>query len=98
MIMSEEKKQELEQEQDYVEILMDDGVVIKCEVYDVIDFEEKTYALLIPMDEDDEDTEVIVMEYVEEGEEGYFQNIDDEKQFQKVCDYIQSLEKEEEEG
>lgn len=98
--MSEEKKQEMEQEQDFVEILMDDGVVIKCEVYDVIDFEEKTYALLLPYgeSEEDDDSEVIVMEYVEEGDEGYFQNIDDEKQFQKVCDYIQSLEKEEEEG
>lgn len=95
--MSEEIKNE--QEQDYVEILMDDGVVVKCEVYDVIDFEGKTYALLLPFgeSEEDDDSEVIVMEYVEEGDEGYFQNIDDEKQFQKVCDYIQSLESEDDE-
>ncbi len=97
MIMSEEN-QELEQQ--FVEIYGEDGKIVKCEIYDVIDFEEKTYALLLPIgeDEEDDDAEVIVMEYVEEGEdEAYFQNIDDEKEFQKVCAYIESLEDEEEE-
>lgn len=94
--MSEE---ELEQEQNFVEILSEDGTVIKCEIYDVVDFEEKTYALLLPLgeDEEDEDSEVIVMEYIEENDEGYFRNIDDEAEFNKVCAYIQSLSDEEEE-
>ena len=94
--MSEE---ELEQEQNFVEILSEDGTVIKCEIYDVVDFEEKTYALLLPLDEDeeDEDSEVIVMEYIEENDEGYFKNIDDEAEFNKVCAYIQSLSDDEEE-
>lgn len=96
MIMSEENQ---EMEQQFVEIYGEDGKIVKCEIYDVIDFEEKTYALLLPVDEDesDEDAEVIVMEYIEEGEEGYFQNIDDEAEFQKVCAYIESLEDDEEE-
>ena len=52
--------------------------------------------MLIPLDdEDDEDPEMIVLEYVEEGEEGYFQNIDDEEEFERVCEYIQTLEFEE---
>ena len=93
--MSEEN---LEQEQNFVEILGDDGTVIKCEIYDVIDFEEKTYALLVPIDEEDnDDAEVIVMEYIEKDDEGFFQNIDDEKEFNKICAYIQSLSDEEEE-
>lgn len=94
--MSEENQ---EMEQQFVEIYGEDGKIVKCEIYDVIDFEEKTYALLLPVDEDesDEDAEVIVMEYIEEGEEGYFQNIDDEAEFQKVCAYIESLEDDEEE-
>ena len=37
MIMSEE--------QNYVEICDEDGVTTKCEIYDVVDFEDKTYAL-----------------------------------------------------
>ena len=93
MIMSEEL------EQNYVEILDTDGNVIKCEVYDVIDYEDKTYALLLPLgeDENDDDSEVIVMQYIEEGDEAYFQSIDDEAEFEKVCAYIESLDSEEEE-
>ena len=58
-----------EELENYVEITDEDGVSTKCEIYDVIDFEDKTYALLLPLDEaDNEDAEVIIMEYVEEGE------------------------------
>ena len=90
--MSEE-----ELEQNFVEIVDENGEVTKCEIYDVIDFENKTYALLLPMsEEDEEETEVIVMEYVEEGDDGYFQNIENEEEFQKVCAYIESLDDEEE--
>lgn len=87
-------------ERNFVEVVWEDGSVIKCEIYDVIDFEEKTYALLFPMNEDDEiddDEELIVMQYVEEGDEGYFQSIDDEAEFDRVCNYIQTLEDEDEE-
>ena len=83
-----------ELEQNYVEICDEEGNVTKCEVYDVVDFEEKTYALLIPIEENetDEDSEIIVMEYIEEGEDVYFQNIEDEDEFNKVCEYIRTLE------
>ena len=88
--MSEEQ-----QEQQFVEVLWEDGSVIKCEIYDVIDFENKTYALLIPLGEDDEDTEVIVMEYVEDDKDNaHFQTIEDEDEFNRVCEYVQSFEDE----
>ena len=81
-----------EEEQQFVEVLWEDGSVIKCEIYDVIDFENKTYALLIPFGEEDEDTEVIVMEYVEDDEDNaHFQTIDDEDEFNRVCEYVQSV-------
>ena len=92
MIMSEE-----ELEQNLVDITDEDGNTTKCEVYDVIDFENKTYALLLPLEENEEDPEMIVLEYIEEGDEGYFQNIEDEEEFDRVCDYIQSLEEEDDE-
>ena len=86
--MSEEENLE----QQYVEVLWEDGNVIKCEIYDIIDFEGKTYALLIPLGEDDDDTEVIVMEYVEESEDsGYFKTIENEDEFNRVCDYVQTM-------
>ena len=56
--------------------------------------------MLLPLSEDEngEEAEVIVMEYIEESEDdGYFQNIEDESEFQRVCAYIESLEDEEEE-
>ena len=89
--MSEEQNEDIQ----YVEVLWEDGSVIKCEIYDVIDFEEKTYALLIPLGEEDEDTEVIVMEYVEDDEDNaHFQTIEDEAEFSRVCNYVKSLEDE----
>ena len=89
--MSEEQNEE----QQFVEVLWEDGTVIKCEIYDVIDFENKTYALLIPLGEDDDDTEVIVMEYVEDDEDSaHFQTIEDEDEFNRVCDYVRSFEEE----
>ena len=100
MIMSEEFENEQETEQQYVDIVWEDGTIVKCEIYDVIDFENKVYALLLPLNENenDEDSEVVVMEYVEEGEDdGYFQNIEDEDEFNRVCEYIQSLDDDEEE-
>ena len=87
------------EEQNFVELCDEEGNVTKCEVYDVIDFEEKTYALLLPLeDENEEDPELILLEYIEEGEEGYFQNIDDEEEFERVSEYIESLADEVEEG
>ena len=94
MTMSEEN-QEIEQQ--YVEIFGDDGNIVKCEIYDIVDYDDKTYAMLLPLseDKDDEDSEVIVMEYVENGDDGYFKNIDDDTEFQRVCEYIESLDDEE---
>ena len=96
MIMSDEIQ---ETEQQYVEIFGEDGQIIKCEIYDIVDFEDKTYAMLLPLseDENDENSEVIVMEYVEDGDDGYFQNIEDDTEFRRVCEYIESLDDEEEE-
>ena len=89
--------EELEQDEQLVEVLWEDGTVVKCEIYDVVDFEDKTYAVLLPVaDSDDEDSDAILMQYVEEGEEGYFKSIEDEEEFNRVCDYIQSIDDEDE--
>lgn len=92
--------EELNEEQQIVEVLWEDGSVIKCEIYDVIDFEDKTYALLFPLDEEtdeDEEAELIVMQYIEDDEESaHFETIDDEDEFNRVCEYVQSLEEDEE--
>ena len=80
------------EEPNFVELCDEEGNITKCEVYDIVDFEEKTYALLLPLDDEtEEDPELIVLEYLEEGEECYFQNIEDEDEFERICEYIESL-------
>ena len=81
-----------EEEMNLVELSDEEGNVTKCEIYDIVEFEEKTYALLLPLeDENEEDPELIVLEYVEEGDEASFVSIEDEDEFNRVCDCIESL-------
>lgn len=78
-----------------IEIIDDDGTVIKCELYDIIEFEDKQYALLIETDSNEDDPEVVLMRYTEEGEESYFETIDNDEEFTRVSEYIESLDEEE---
>ena len=81
-----------DEELNLVELSDEDGNVTSCEIYDIVEFEGKTYAMLLPVEEEsEEEPELIVLEYVEDGEEGSFVSIEDEEEFNKVCDYIESL-------
>ena len=84
-------------EENIIEITDEDGDVIKCELYDILEFEGKQYALLIEADNEEDDPEVVLMRYTEEGEEVYFETIDDEDEFNRVQDYIESYEPEDDE-
>ena len=80
------------EELNLIELSDEDGNITQCEIYDIVEFEEKTYALLLPVEEEsEEEPELIVLEYIEDGEEGSFVSIDDEDEFNRVCDYIESL-------
>ncbi len=79
----------------FIEITDDDGTVIKCALYDIIEFENKQYALLLEADTEEEDPEVVLMRYTEEGEESFFETIDDDEEFERVSNYIESLDVEE---
>ena len=85
-----------EMENNIIEVIDDDGTVIKCELYDIIEFEGNQYALLIEAESDEEEPEVVLMRYTEEGEESFFETIDDDAEFEKVSAYIETLEDEEE--
>lgn len=86
-------------EENIIEMTDDDGNVIKCELYDVFEFEEKQYALLVEVTDDDaeDEPEVVLMKYVEEGDDVYFETIDDDDEFERVQNYVESLEDEFEE-
>lgn len=83
-----------EMENNIIEVIDDDGTVIKCELYDIIEFEGSQYALLVEAESDEEEPEVVLMRYTEEGEESFFETIDDDAEFEKVSAYIESLEDE----
>ena len=81
-----------EEELNLVELSDEEGNITECEIYDIVEFEGKTYAMLLPVvEETEEEPELIVLEYIEDGEEGSFVSIEDEDEFNRVCDYIESL-------
>lgn len=85
-------------EDNVIETIDEDGEVIKFELFDVIEFEEKEYALLLPVgvevDEDSDESEMVLMRLVKDGEDYSFETIDDEEEFERVSDYLESIEDE----
>ena len=79
-----------------IEIIDDDGTTIKCELYDIVEFDGKQYAVLAEKDSEDEEHELVLMRYTEEGEESYFETIDDDDEFERVSEYIENLDTEDE--
>ena len=79
-----------------IEIIDDDGTTIKCELYDIVEFDGKQYADLAEKDTADEEPELVLMRYTEEGEESYFETIDDDDEFERVSEYIENLDTEDE--
>lgn len=79
-----------------IEIIDDDGTTIKCELYDIVEFDGKQYAVLEEKDSEDEEPELVLMRYTEEGEESYFETIDDDDEFERVSEYIENLDTEDE--
>lgn len=83
-----------EEENNIIEITDEDGKVIQCELYDIIEFEGQQYALLVEADAD-EDAELVLMRYTEEDGESYFETIEDDEEFDKVSAYVETLDDEE---
>ncbi len=83
---------ENELENNIIEITDDDENVIKCELYDIIEFEGTEYALLLEIGTNEEEPELVIMRYIEEGEDAYFETIDNDEEFEKVSNYVESLE------
>ena len=81
-------------EENIIEMTDEEGNVVKCELYDIVEFEGRQYALMIEADTDDDEPEVVLMRYSEEGDDVYFETIDDDDEFDRVQQYIESLEEE----
>ena len=87
--MAEEKRQ-------LIETVDEDGNLVNFELFDIVEFEEKEYALLLPADSNDDLDEVVLMKLSKDGEEYVFEVIEDDEEFSKVAEYIENLEDEDE--
>lgn len=86
---------DIEDKDNLVETVDEDGNVINFKLFDIIEFENKEYALLLPADGDEEDDEIVIMRLIKEDEDYSFETIDDDEEFDKVSAYLEELSEEE---
>lgn len=76
-----------------IETVDENGNEVKFELFDIVVFEEQEYALLTnPDDENDEN--IVVMKLIKEDEGYSLETIEDDDEFEKVSEYIESIEDE----
>ena len=72
-----------------IDITYDDGTACSCEVIARFDVDDITYIALLP--EGDEDSDIIVYRYTEDGDEVDLGEITDEEEFNKVADALDEI-------
>ncbi|MDD3436922.1 MAG: DUF1292 domain-containing protein [Candidatus Gastranaerophilales bacterium] len=93
-------REEKEEEKQIIETIDEDGNIVNFELFDIIEFEGKEYALLIPieieLENEDDESRVILMRLTKDGDGYLFEVLEDEDEFKKVSSYIENLANEEE--
>lgn len=88
----------MENEEQIIETIDEEGNVIKFELFDIVEVDEKEYALLLPVEkEEGEEDEIVLMKLTKDGEDYLFETIDNDEEFDKVAAYVETLEDEDEE-
>jgi uncharacterized protein YrzB (UPF0473 family) len=83
----------LDNAEDIVTLVDEEGKSHDFQVVDVIEVEGKEYALLLPAESDDPEQEEVLVLRIEEDR---FEMIEDEAEFQKVVKVLEELSEEEE--
>ena len=91
-VFSKEREIKMTEEDQIIETVDEKGNVVKFELFDIVEVDEKEYALLLPIEEDSE--EVVLMRITKDGEEYLFETIDDDEEFEKVANYVENMEEE----
>ena len=82
----------------------EEGQNHQFQMVDMIEVDDKTYALLLYLgqdedkamtDETDEEAEMVVMRVVQEGDEQVFEMLEDDDEYERVLQYLESIEDEE---
>lgn len=75
-----------EYNEDIVVVIDDDGNEQEFEILDRIETDDKTkYVALIPVSENDEEAELIILRVVETDEENILEPIEDEDEFNEIA-------------
>ena len=87
------------EENQLIETVDEGGNVINFELYDIVEVDGQEYALLLPAEEEDEsdEAEIVIMRLTKDGEDYIFETIDEDDEFNKVAEYVESLTDEEDE-
>lgn len=85
-------------EEQIIETIDENGEKVKFELYDIVEVEEQEYALLLPVEDSEEDAEeLVIMRLEKEGDEYLFETIDSDEEFDRVASYVETLMDEEDE-
>jgi len=83
-----------------IETIDEEGNPIYFQLFDVIDYNNQDYALLMPVSDDedeDEEPELVLMRLVSDGDDEYsLETIEDEDEFNAVSEFIADYEDEDE--
>ncbi len=82
-------------EEQIIETVDENGNIVKFELFDIVEVDEKEYALLLPVGEEEAE-EVVLMKITKDGEEYLFETIDDDEEFEKVAEYVENMDDEDE--
>ena len=87
------------EEKQLIETVDEEGNVINFELFDIIEVDGQEYALLLPpnAEEESEDGEILLMRLTKDRDDYLFETIEDDDEFNKVEEYIKTLEDEDEE-
>lgn len=78
-----------------IETFDESGNKVNFELLDVITVDDIEYAILLPEgNEDDEESELLIMRLKKDADEYMFETIEDDDEFNKVAAYIEEIEDE----
>lgn len=80
----DELDDDFEEENPLITLLDDEGKEVHFEILDCFDYSEKSYVVLLPYEEDE--NEVVILEVIHHEDEDEFLSIDDEELLYKVFD------------
>jgi uncharacterized protein YrzB (UPF0473 family) len=81
-----------EYEHDSITLSLDDGTELNCVVLDIFSVDNKDYIALQPEEGEEEDDNVFLYRYIQEGDgDPQLLNIDDDEEFEAVADAFEEL-------